>query len=98
MRDLGHGDAQVCASGKTSRAMYRRVEDGAVDAHGQEEATKWLASVHTPCRHTTKRDTCRAACISVSQEGYGSPKGEQRGVRMPTEREKQAEKERVTRI
>ena len=38
------------------------------------------------------------ASIIVPQEGYGCPYIEQGGLLMPTEREKQAEKERVTRI
>jgi hypothetical protein len=38
------------------------------------------------------------ATIIVRQEGYGCPQIEQGGLFMPTEREKQAEKERVTRI
>ena len=38
------------------------------------------------------------ARIIVPQEGYGCPYIEQGGLLMPTEREMQAEKERVTRI
>ena len=46
----------------------------------------------------TNCDTLSDARIIVPQEGYGCPSREQGGLLMPTEREKQAEKERVTRI